>query len=292
MYVQDLIDKLSRFWAKKGCAILQPYDMPVGAGTYHPATALRAVLKEKWNAAYVQPSRRPADGRYGRHPNRLQRYYQYQVVMKPVPEKFQDIYIKSLEAIGIRGSEHDIRFMEDNWESKTLAAWGLGWEVWVDGLEVTQFTYFQQVGGIDVQPTLGEITYGVERLAMYLQDVTNVYELMWNKSLSYGQLHQWEEAQQSEYNFSQIDTKALTEQLETHRATCEKLLEQDGKMVMPAFDQLLLCSHVFNVLDAHGGVSQDQRDELVRMISGLACKVIGSYAQQQQQAEERAKVVV
>ena len=278
MYVQDLIDRLARFWARKGCAILQPYDMPVGAGTFHPATALRAVLKEPWNAAYVQPSRRPADGRYGRHPNRLQRYYQYQVVMKPMPGDFQDIYLESLEEIGIKGSEHDIRFVEDNWESKTLDAWGLGWEVWVDGMEVTQFTYFQQVGGIDCEPTLGEITYGIERLGMFLQAKDSVYELDWCDGLTYGDLHQHEEAQQSEYNFSTIDSDSLFKQLEGHRVTCEKLLEQEGKMVMAAFDQMLLCSHVFNVLDAHREVSDDQRAALVKMISGLARKVVGAYA--------------
>ena len=279
MHIQALIEELNGFWAKRGCAILQPYDMPVGAGTYHPATALRAVLKEPWHAAYVQPSRRPADGRYGRHPNRMQRFYQYQVVMKPVPEDFQDTYLESLRKLGINGSAHDIRFVEDNWESKTLGAWGLGWEVWVDGMEVTQFTYFQQVGGIDCEPTMGEITYGVERMAMFLQGRENVYNLSWNENVTYGQLHQDEELQQSEYNYSKLDTAELNHEMEAHRDSCELLLRQEGRMVLPAYEQLLLCSHIFNVLDAHGVVSVDRRDEIVAMISALAGKVASAYAQ-------------
>lgn len=280
MHIQDIIDRLLGYWARRGCAVLQPLDLPVGAGTFHPATTLRALGPEPWNAAYVQPSRRPGDGRYGRHPNRLQRYYQLQVVQKPVPESFQQDYLDSLAALGIGGDEHDIRFVEDDWESPTLGAWGLGWEVWVDGMEVTQFTYFQEIGGLPCKPVMGEITYGVERLAMYLQDCDDVFDLKWNESVSYGELHRHDELEQSTYNFEGQDTEVLLAHLEHCQEHCQRLLEQDPLLVMPAYEHVILSSHMFNVIDARGHYSVQARAEEIAEIRRLATLVAKNYARQ------------
>ena len=280
-HVQDIIKNLLAFWEKHGCAVLQPLDLPVGAGTFHPATALRALGPEPWNAAYVQPSRRPTDGRYGQHLNRLQRYYQLQVVQKPVPKGFRKTYLKSLEAIGIYSSEHDIRFVEDDWASPSLGAWGLGWEVWVDGMEVTQFTYFQEVGGISCAPAMGEITYGIERLAMYLQKCDDVYELKWNDSLNYDELHRQDEVEQSSYNFEWKDAEELLEHFEKCSRLCEELLSHENVLVMPAYEQVIHCSHTFNLLDAHGYYSVDARADAISSIRKLTAQVAKAYVNQQ-----------
>ena len=278
MHIQDIIAKLLGFWAKQGCAVLQPLDLPVGAGTFHPATALRALGPDPWNAAYVQPSRRPTDGRYGRHRNRLQRYYQLQVVQKPAPEDFQELYLKSLEELKITGAKHDIRFVEDDWESPTLGAWGLGWEVWVDGMEVTQFTYFQEVGGQKCDPTMGEITYGVERLAMFLQDCDSVYDLKWNDGISYGDLHQKDEDEQSQYNFHGKDAGELLKHFKACQDLCETMLHNKPEpLIGPAYEQVICCSHTFNLLDAHGHYSVDARAEAIAAIRSLANQVAAAY---------------
>ena len=281
--IQDIIRTLLDFWAGEGCSVLQPLDLPVGAGTFHPATALRALGPEHWHAAYVQPSRRPTDGRYGRHRNRLQRYYQLQVVQKPAPEKFQKLYLKSLGQLGITGKDHDIRFVEDDWESPTLGAWGLGWEVWVDGMEVTQFTYFQEVGGQKCNPMMGEITYGVERLAMFLQDCDSVYDLKWNNGLTYSDLHKQDELEQSRYNFDGSDTDELLAQFTAAKELCRKLLKESGShpLIMPAYEQVICCSHVFNLLDAHGYYSVDARAEAIATIRSLANQVAAAYVEKQ-----------
>ncbi len=282
MHIQDIVSGLLSFWAGRGCAVLQPVDMPVGAGTFHPATTLRALGPEPWSAAYVQPSRRPTDGRYGRHPNRLQRYYQLQVVQKPSPDDFQQAYLDSLSGLGISGADHDIRFVEDDWESPTLGAWGLGWEVWVDGMEVTQFTYFQEVGGIQCSPVMGEITYGIERLAMYLQDCDDVYDLSWCEGLSYGELHRVDEEEQSAYNFEGEDTDVLLARLAECGQACRDLLGGDPPLVAPAYEQVMLSSHVFNLIDARGHYSAEARADAIAGIRRLATKVAGEHVRQRE----------
>jgi glycyl-tRNA synthetase alpha chain len=266
---QDLILRLHAYWAKQGCVILQPYDMEVGAGTFHPATTLRALGPKPWKAAYVQPSRRPADGRYGENPNRLQHYYQYQVILKPSPADSQALYLGSLAAIGIDARAHDIRFVEDDWESPTLGAWGLGWEVWCDGMEVTQFTYFQQVGGIDCDPVSVEFTYGLERLAMYVQGVENVYDLDFNGAgVKYGDVFLRAEREYSAYNFERADTERLFRHFADAEAECRALLS--AKLALPAYDQCIKASHLFNLLDARGVISVTERQAHIGRVRALA----------------------
>jgi len=265
---QDLILTLQDYWSKQGCLIVQPYDMEVGAGTSHPATTLRALGPLPWRAAYVQPSRRPKDGRYGENPNRLQHYYQYQVILKPSPDDVQDIYLDSLKAIGLDPSLHDIRFVEDDWENPTLGAWGLGWEVWCDGMEVSQFTYFQQVGGFDCVPVSAEITYGLERLAMYVQGVENVYDLRFNERFYYGEVFHQAEREYSAYNFEYADTEALFRHFADAEKECQKLL--DVKLALPAYDQVLKASHIFNLLDARGVISVTERASYIARVRVLA----------------------
>jgi glycyl-tRNA synthetase alpha chain len=266
---QDLILRLQGFWASKGCLILQPYDMEVGAGTLHPATTLRALGPERWNAAYVQPSRRPSDGRYGENPNRLQHYYQFQVIMKPSPADAQDLYLESLAALGIDPRRHDIRFVEDDWESPTLGAWGLGWEVWCDGMEVTQFTYFQQVGGIECDPVSFELTYGLERLAMYVQGVENVYDLDFNgRGVKYGEVFLRAEREYSAHNFEHADTAMLFQHFADAEKECQSLL--DKKLALPAYDQCIKASHRFNLLDARGVISVTERAAYIARVRALA----------------------
>ena len=272
---QGLILTLQNFWADKGCVILQPYDMEVGAGTFHPATTLRALGPKPWNAAYVQPSRRPKDGRYGENPNRLQHYYQYQVVLKPAPADILDLYLGSLEALGFDLKANDIRFVEDDWENPTLGCWGLGWEVWLNGMEVTQFTYFQQVGGIDCRPITGEITYGLERLAMYLQGVDNVYKLQWTEGLSYGDVYKQNEVEQSTYNFEHSDVDFLLTAFAAHEKQSRHLMAQ--QLALPAYEQLLKAGHSFNLLDARGAISVTERAAYIGRIRNLARAVAQSY---------------
>ncbi|MGE0650439.1 MAG: glycine--tRNA ligase subunit alpha [Alphaproteobacteria bacterium] len=266
---QDLILRLQAYWAAQGCLILQPYDMEMGAGTFHPATTLRALGPDPWRAAYVQPCRRPTDGRYGENPNRLQHYYQYQVVLKPSPADVQQLYLDSLAALGITSALHDIRFVEDDWESPTLGAWGLGWEVWCDGMEVTQFTYFQQVGGIECAPVTAELTYGLERLAMYVQGVENVYDLDFNgKGVTYGDVFLQNEREFSAYNFEHADTAQLSEGFEKAQAECKKLLA--AKLALPAYDQCIKASHMFNLLDARGVIAVTERAAYIGRVRDLA----------------------
>lgn len=277
---QDLILTLQQFWGAQGCVVLQPYDMEVGAGTFHPATTLRALGPRPWAAAYVQPSRRPKDGRYGENPNRLQHYYQFQVIMKPSPANIQELYLASLDAIGIDTSINDIRFVEDDWESPTLGAWGLGWEVWCNGMEVSQFTYFQQVGGFDCNPVAGEITYGLERLAMYVQGVDRVFDLNFNgrndeRRLSYGDIYLQAEREYSRYNFEHADTGMLLRQFKDAEAECQSLLAKGEAgdahlMVLPAYDQCIKASHVFNLLDARGVISVTERQSYILRVRDLA----------------------
>lgn len=266
---QDMILKLHDFWSKQGCVILQPYDMEMGAGTFHPATALRALGPKPWKCAYVQPSRRPKDGRYGNNPNRLQHYYQYQVILKPSPDNIQELYLESLKMLGIDPLKHDIRFVEDDWESPTLGAWGLGWEVWCDGMEVTQFTYFQQVGGIECKPVSGEITYGLERLAMYIQGVENVYDLNFNgEGIKYGEVFLQNEQEFSAYNLEFADTKQLLRQFEEAEAECNALVTRN--LPLPAYDQCIKASHRFNLLDARGVISVTERAAYIARVRALA----------------------
>src|SRR5579863_2983113 len=266
---QDLILTLQNYWASKGCVLLQPYDVEMGAGTFHPATTLRALGPRPWKAAYVQPSRRPTDGRYGENPNRLQHYYQYQVILKPAPADSQALYLKSLDALGIDAKRHDIRFVEDDWESPTLGAWGLGWEVWLDGMEVTQFTYFQQVGGIECDPVSTEITYGLERLAMYVQGVENVYDLDYNGAgVKYGDVFKRAEREYSAYNFEVADTALLFRHFADAEQECGALL--DKKLPLPAYDQCIKASHVFNLLDARGAISVTERQSYILRVRELA----------------------
>ncbi len=266
---QDLILTLHDYWGKQGCVILQPYDMRVGAGTFHPATTLRALGPDSWNAAYVQPSRRPTDGRYGENPNRLQHYYQYQVIMKPSPANLQELYLGSLDAIGIDPLKHDIRFVEDDWESPTLGAWGLGWEVWCDGMEVTQFTYFQQMGGFDCKPVAGELTYGLERLAMYIQGVDSVYDLAFNDAgVTYGDVFHKNEVEFSTYNFEVADTEQLFQGFKNAEAECKRCIE--AGIPLAAYDQAIEASHLFNLLQARGVISVQERASYMGRVRDLA----------------------
>ncbi|QIC60878.1 glycine--tRNA ligase subunit alpha [Acinetobacter schindleri] len=276
---QGLILALQNYWAEQGCVVLQPYDMEMGAGTFHTATFLRALGPETWNAAYVQPSRRPKDGRYGENPNRLQHYYQFQVVLKPNPDNIQQLYLDSLKAIGIDPLVHDIRFVEDNWESPTLGAWGLGWEVWLNGMEVTQFTYFQQVGGVECYPVTGEITYGLERLAMYLQGVDSVYDLVWTKgqfgTVTYGDVFHQNEVEQSTYNFEYAPVDKLFELFDFYEAEATRLIE--AKLPLPAYEQVVKASHSFNLLDARGAISVTERQRYILRVRTLARSIATSY---------------
>ena len=281
MYFQDIIMELNKYWAEQGCVIQQPYDMEVGAGTFHPATLLRALGPEPWKAAYVQPSRRPTDGRYGENPNRLQHYYQYQVVIKPSPLEIQDMYLESLKRFGLNLLEHDIRFVEDDWESPTLGAWGLGWEVWLDGMEITQFTYFQQAGSLDLQPITVEITYGLERIAMYLQKVENVYHLAWNENVSYGEIFHQAEVEFSTFNFEEANVEALIGFFDTYESEAHKLLEKG--LILPAYDYCLKCSHTFNLLDARKAISVAERTRYIGRIRNIARKVAVQYTEQRQE---------
>ena len=273
---QDLILTLQSYWSKQGCVILQPFDTEVGAGTLHPATVLRSLGPKPWNVAYVQPSRRPADGRYGDNPNRLQHYYQFQVIMKPNPKNLQELYLGSLDAIGIDRDLHDIRFVEDDWENPTVGAWGLGWEVWCDGMEVSQYTYFQQVGGLDLDLVSGELTYGLERLAMYVQGVENVYDLRFSdatentKSVSYGDVFHQNEVQQSTYNFEHANTDNILEKFKMAEAECMELLALENPLPLPAYEHALKASHLFNRLDARGVVSPTQRQEYLKRVRDIA----------------------
>ena len=278
MYFQDIIMELNKFWAEQGCVIQQPYDMEVGAGTFHPATLLRALGPEPWKAAYVQPSRRPTDGRYGENPNRLQHYYQYQVVIKPSPLEIQEMYLESLKRFGLNLLEHDIRFVEDDWESPTLGAWGLGWEVWLDGMEITQFTYFQQAGSLDLQPITVEITYGLERIAMYLQKVENVYHLDWNENVSYGQIFHQAEVEFSTFNFEEANVEALISFFDTYESEAHKLVEKG--LILPAYDYCLKCSHTFNLLDARKAISVAERTRYIGRIRNIARLVAMQYTEQ------------
>jgi glycyl-tRNA synthetase alpha chain len=272
---QQIILRLQQYWSEQGCALLQPYDMEVGAGTSHTATFLRALGPEPWKAAYVQPSRRPKDGRYGENPNRLQHYYQYQVVLKPAPANILELYLGSLEALGFDLKKNDIRFVEDDWENPTLGAWGLGWEVWLNGMEVTQFTYFQQVGGINCRPITGEITYGLERLAMYLQGVDNVYKLKLTEGLSYGDVYLQNEKEQSAYNFEHSDADFLFTAFAAHEKQAQHLMSQ--QLALPAYEQVLKCAHSFNLLDARGAISVTERAAYIGRIRNLARAVAQSY---------------
>ena len=272
---QQIILTLQSYWDQQGCALLQPYDMEVGAGTSHTATFLRAIGPEPWKAAYVQPSRRPKDGRYGENPNRLQHYYQYQVVMKPAPANILDLYLVSLKALGFDLKQNDIRFVEDDWENPTLGAWGLGWEVWLNGMEVTQFTYFQQVGGIDCKPVTGEITYGLERLAMYLQGVDNVYNLQWTADMTYGDVYKQNEVEQSTYNFEHSDTDFLFAAFSAHEKQAKHLI--DVPLALPAYEQVLKAAHTFNLLDARGAISVTERAAYMGRIRNLARGVAQCY---------------
>jgi glycyl-tRNA synthetase alpha chain len=279
MTFQEFIQALEAYWSEQGCVLVQPLDLEVGAGTFHPATFLRSIGPEPWNAAYVQPSRRPTDGRYGENPNRLQHYYQYQVVMKPSPENFQELYLDSLRAVGIDPRVHDIRFVEDNWESPTLGAWGLGWEVWLNGMEVTQFTYFQQAGGLECRPVMGEITYGAERLAMYLQKVDSVYDLVWTRSggrtVSYGDVFHQNEVEQSRYNFEHANVDALFNWFDTCEGEARKLVELD--LPLPAYEQVLKASHTFNLLDARRAISVTERQRFILRVRDLSRQVAEKY---------------
>ena len=268
MTFQNLILALQNYWAKQGCIIQQPYDIEKGAGTFNPATFLRALGPEPWNVAYVEPSRRPTDGRYGENPNRLQHYYQFQVILKPSPQNIQDLYLDSLKSFGIDPCAHDIRFVEDDWESPTLGAWGLGWEVWLDGMEITQFTYFQQCGGIDLKPIPGEITYGIERIAMYLQGVDNVYDLEWVNGIKYGDVHHQTEVEFSHYNFEEADTDMLFQLFDMYEKECIRLAEKE--LVFPAYDFVLKCSHAFNLLDARSAISVTERANYIGRVRTMA----------------------
>jgi len=281
MTFQELLITLQRFWADQGCLIGQPYDIEVGAGTFNPATLLRALGPEPWNAAYVEPSRRPTDGRYGENPNRLQHYYQYQVIMKPSPKNIQELYLGSLKALGLDPLDHDIRFVEDDWESPTLGAWGLGWEVWLDGMEITQFTYFQQAGGIDLHPVSVELTYGPERIAMYLQGVENVYDLQWTKGVTYGDVHHRGEVEHSIYNFEQADVDMLFRLFSMYEAESSRIAALG--LVLPAYDYCLKCSHTFNLLNARGAISVAERNSLIGRVRNLARLCAEGYLKQREE---------
>lgn len=281
MVFQDVILTLQRFWAKKGCVLVQPYDSEVGAGTFHPTTLLKALGPEPWNVAYVQPSRRPTDGRYGENPNRLQHYYQFQVILKPSPVDIQKIYLQSIKAIGVDPLEHDIRFVEDDWESPTLGASGLGWEVWLDGMEITQFTYFQHAGSIELHPISVEITYGLERIAMYLQGIDNVYDLKWNNRISYGDVHHQEEVEGSTYNFEVADVEMLHDLFSKYEAEALRTIRKT--LVLPAYEYCLKCSHAFNLLDARGAISVTERTGFIARIRNIARACAEAYLTQREQ---------
>ena len=265
---QSIIFKLQKYWAQKGCIILQPIDMEVGAGTFHPATALRALGKDDWKAAYVQPCRRPSDGRYGENPNRLQHYYQFQTVLKPSPKNIQKLYLESLKVIGIDSLKNDIRFVEDDWESPTLGAWGLGWEVWCNGMEISQFTYFQQIGGIDCKPVTGELTYGLERIAMYIQRIDNVYDIIWNNNgVKYGDIFLQNEIEQSKYNFEKSDSKVLIKNFTELEKLTKNLFEEN--LVLPAYEQCIKASHIFNLIDASGVIGVNERATYIARVRAM-----------------------
>ncbi len=272
---QQIILRLQQYWDENGCALLQPYDMEMGAGTFHTATFLRAIGPEPWKAAYVQPSRRPKDGRYGDNPNRLQHYYQYQVVLKPSPENIQDLYLRSLERLGIDPRRNDVRFVEDDWESPTLGAWGLGWEVWLNGMEVTQFTYFQEVGSLTCKPVLGEITYGLERLAMYLQGVESVFDLVWTDGLTYRDVYHQNEVEQSIYNFERSNVPLLLQQFNDFESEAKRLIETG--LALPGYEMVLRCSHTFNLLDARGAISVTERASYIGRVRALSRLVAQAY---------------
>jgi glycyl-tRNA synthetase alpha chain len=276
---QQLIFELQQYWSGLGCVIMQPYDMEMGAGTFHPATFLRAIGPEPWRAAYVQPSRRPTDGRYGENPNRLQHYYQFQVLLKPSPDDIQQLYLDSLKAIGIDSEVHDIRFVEDNWESPTLGAWGLGWEVWLDGMEISQFTYFQQVGGLDCKPVTGEMTYGLERIAMCLQDCSNVFDLIWTQDdqniVTYGDIYHQNEVEMSRYNFEEANTEALFNWFDSYEQESQDLIE--AGLPIPAYEMTMKASHAFNLLDARGAISVTERQRYILRVRTLARAVAQAY---------------
>lgn len=268
MYFQDIIKNLQEFWTGRDCLLGQPYDLEVGAGTFNPATFLRSLGPEPWNICYMEPSRRPTDGRYGENPNRLQHYYQFQVILKPSPDDVVDVYFNSLRSLGIQPEEHDIRLVEDDWESPTLGAWGLGWEVWLDGMEITQFTYFQQVGGFDCSPVSAEITYGLERIAMYIQEKDSVYDLDWNKNIKYGDVHHQGEVEWSKYNFEVADIDILFRIFDDYESECRRALR--AGLVLPAYDYVLKCSHAFNLLDARGAISVTERQSYIGRVRAVA----------------------
>ncbi|WP_291327623.1 glycine--tRNA ligase subunit alpha [Desulfovibrio sp. UCD-KL4C] len=278
MNFQNVILTLQNFWSDYGCCLLQPLDIEVGAGTFNPSTFFRVIGPEPWNTAYVEPSRRPTDGRYGENPNRLQHYFQFQVILKPSPDNVQDLYLKSLEALGLDAAAHDIRFVEDDWESPTLGAWGLGWEVWLNGMEVTQFTYFQQVGGLDLSPVSVELTYGLERLCMYLQGKESVYDLMWNDKVTYGQIFHQNEVENSKYNFELSDADMLLDLFNKYEAESLRLCEE--KLPRPAYDYCLKCSHTFNLLDARGAISITERATYIGRVRNLASAAARLYSEQ------------
>ena len=282
---QGLVLALQQFWAEKGCVVLQPLDIEVGAGTFHPATFLRAIGPESWSTAYVQPCRRPTDGRYGENPNRLQHYYQFQVILKPSPQDIQTIYLESLENLGIDMAIHDIRFVEDNWESPTLGAWGLGWEVWLNGMEITQFTYFQQVGGLECHPVSGEITYGIERIAMYIQGVDSIYDIVWtdgpNGVVTYGDVFKQNEVEMSVFNFEQADTDLLFKYFDDYESQCNKLIAES--LPLPAYEQVLKASHNFNLLDARNAISVTERQRFILRVRTLARLVAEAYFESRKQ---------
>jgi len=286
VYFQDLILELQKFWAQRGCLIVQPYNSEVGAGTYNPATFLRALGPEPWNVAFVEPSRRPSDGRYGDNPNRLQQFHQFQVILKPSPIEIQQLYVDSLVALGTNALEHDLRFLEDDWESPTLGAWGLGWQVWIDGLEISQFTYFQQVGGIDCKPVSGELTYGLERIAMYLQDKDDVFDVEFAKGVTYGELYKRNEWEWSTYNFEEADVDAHFRQFDLCEKEAKRLLERDAdprkKLVTPAYDFVCKAAHAFNVLDARGAIGVTERARFIGRVRGLAKAVAEAWLAQRE----------
>ena len=281
MNFQNMILTLQNYWAKQGCIMMQPYDVEKGAGTMNPNTLLRSLGPEPWKVCYVEPSRRPADGRYGENPNRLYQHHQFQVILKPSPDNIQELYLNSLKEIGIDPNEHDIRFVEDNWESTTVGAWGLGWEVWLDGMEITQFTYFQQVGGIECELETGEITYGLERLAMYIQEVDSVYDLMWNDELTYGDVFRQAEYENSVYAFEECDADMLFNLFDTYEKEATRLIERG--LVIPAYDYVLKCSHTFNTLDARGAVGVSQRASFIGRVRTMARNVSSAYVKQREE---------
>jgi glycyl-tRNA synthetase alpha chain len=283
MTFQEIILRLQKYWADYGCVLMQPYDIEVGAGTFHPATFLRVLGPQPWKVAYVQPSRRPKDGRYGKNPNRWQHYYQYQVILKPSPEDVQDVYLTSLEALDIDLGHHDVRFVEDDWESPTLGAWGLGWEVWLDGLEITQFTYFQQVGGIDLDPISAELTYGLERIAMYIQGVDDFRDIRWVEEVTYADVHLQEEIEHSRYNFEEASVKALFELFSLSEKEADRLVGIG--LVHPSYEQVLKCSHLFNLLDARGALSVTERTGYIARVRKLARKVARAYVRQTEEKQ-------